>query len=181
MLKILQNSKTENYKKLKENIFSPFFPWFYSGNTIEDPVEIAGFKSMPQYAHVFLSRPEEYGWSQPASELHELAAEVIREILKENGFYPKNYFFLRIASNCISPDEGIQLSLPHEDHNFPHFNFLTYLTSSGGSTFVEGQEHRPVEDQSILFTGKHYMQLPKKERRIVLVATFMTCQSSLSL
>jgi len=46
-----------------------------------------------------------------------------------------------------------------------------YLTNSGGSTFIEGKEHKPEEDQPILFTGEHYLQLPKKERRIVLVAT----------
>ena len=57
------------------------------------------------------------------------------------------------------------------DHTFPHFNFIVYLTNSGGNTIVEEDTHEPIEDQPIIFTGWHYMQLPKKERRIVLVAT----------
>ena len=174
MIQILQNSQSENYKLLKKNILGQYFPWFYYKNTTAEQVEMNGFANVPQLAHTFIARPEEYGWSKHDSEIHQIAVDVVREILFENNFNPENYFILRLATNCTFPSEGIQFSLPHVDHTFPHFNFLTYLTNSGGSTYIEGIEHKPKEDQSILFSGKHYLQLPKKERRIVLVATFMT-------
>ena len=57
---------------------------------------------------------------------------------------------------------------------FKHVNFITYMTDSGGSTYIEGEEHQPQEDQTIIFEGEHYMKLPEKYRRIVLVATLFT-------
>ena len=48
------------------------------------------------------------------------------------------------------------------------------MTDSGGSTYIEGEEHQPQEDQTIIFEGEHYMKLPEKYRRIVLVAPLFT-------
>ena len=170
MFEILDNSKTKNYSLLKETILSPRFPWYYSNaTTIGDDVK--GYVNISQFAHTFIGRPEMCGWSTSDSELHQLAVDVVREILSENDYLINEYFFLRLASNCVLPSDGVQFSSPHVDHKFPHYNFLVYLTNSGGSTFIEGKEHKPEEDQSILFTGEHYLQLPKKGRRIVLVAT----------
>ena len=170
MLSILDNSKTKNYSLLKETILSPRFPWFYSSaSTVGDDVK--GHLNMPVFSHTFVGRPEMYGWSTTDSEIHQLAINVVREIMSENQYYTNEYFILRLASNCVVPRNGIQFSSPHIDHKFPHYNLIVYLTNSGGSTFIEGKEHKPEEDQAILFTGEHYIQLPKKERRIVLVAT----------
>ena len=180
MIQILQNSQSENYKLLKENILGEYFPWFYYKNSTVNLVEKDGFKNLPQLCHTFIIRPEIYGWPKEESEIHPMAVDVVREILSENNFYPKNYFILRLATNCTLPSEGTQFSIPHVDHKFPHLNFITYLTNSGGSTFIEGVEHKPEEDQSILFTGEHYLQLPKKERRVILIVTLMTYNTSTS-
>ena len=48
-----------------------------------------------------------------------------------------------------------------------------YFTDAGGSTFVEGEEHNPKEDDIILFTGEHYMETPADNRRVILVATMV--------
>jgi len=187
MIQILQNSQSEKYKTLKNTILGQYFPWYYYENTTEQ-AEIDGHRNVPQYAHSFIARPEEFGWSKHDSGMHQLAVDVVREILSENNFgsepdwlrdnsmtsTKQNYFILRLATNCIFPSEGAQFSLPHIDHSFPHLNFITYLTNSGGSTFIEDVEHKPEEDQSILFSGIHYLQLPQKGRRIVLVGTIMT-------
>ena len=68
-------------------------------------------------------------------------------------------------------DLGEQFSNPHVDHDFPHVNFLAYLSDTGGRTFVDGEEFNPSEDDAIIFTGRHYLELPKKGRRIVIVGT----------
>lgn len=170
MLAVLDNSKTNNYCLLKETILSQKFPWFYTSATTEGD-GLTGHVNVPMFGHTFIARPEMHGWSKHDSDMYQLSVDVIREILCENEYYSNEYFILRLASNCVLPSDGVQFSLPHIDHNFPHYNLLVYLTNSGGNTFIEGYEHKPEEDQCILFTGKHYIQLPKKERRIVLVAT----------
>ena len=73
----------------------------------------------------------------------------------------------------VHPRNGIQLSEPHLDHNFPHYNLLVYLTNSGGETFVENEVYSPKEDDVIIFTGKHYMKRPSDDRRVVLIATIL--------
>ena len=62
---------------------------------------------------------------------------------------------------------------------YPHGNIIVYLTNAGGKTFVSNgdnspyEEHDPVEDDIILFSGKHFMQNPSDNRRIILVATIL--------
>ena len=175
MIQLLQNSKSNNYQLLKDTILSENFPWFYRGNTTPvDRKDMKGHVNISQYSHAFITRPETHGFSRHDSSAHNLAVDVVREILTENNIRTNSYFILRLATNCTYPSEGIQLSMPHADHTFPHLNILIYLNSAGGSTFIEGKEHKPIEDQSILFSGEHYIQLPKKERRIVLVGTLFT-------
>ena len=83
-------------------------------------------------------------------------------------------FFSASCSKLIHSNQGIQLSQPHEDHDFPHHNLIVYLTDTGGETFVENESHDPKEDDVILFTGEHYMKRPVKDRRIILVATIFS-------
>ena len=170
MMRLLENPKSDNYQSLKKIILGDHFPWFYSTTTTFVD-NVTGHCNIPQYSHSFIGRPEVFGFSKHDSGIYETAVDVVREILTENNIPTHSYFILRLATNCTYPCEGIQLSMPHVDHQFPHKNFIIYLTSAGGSTFVEGKEHKPIEDQSMLFSGEHYIQLPKKERRIVLVAT----------
>ena len=101
---------------------------------------------------------------------------VVTEILKFNNKDAK-FFFTRMSINATFPIEGNQFTIPHHDHDFPHMNFLCYLTEnhSGGRTFIDGHPpHEPVEDECIVFSGKHYIELPKKGRRIIIVGTFIT-------
>jgi len=175
MIQLLQNSKSDNYQSLKNTILSEQFPWFYRENSSPvDGKNVTGHRNVPMYCHSFIGRPETFGFSKYDSGIYKLALNVVREILTENNIHTDSYFILRLATNCTYPSEGIQLSIPHVDHHFPHLNILTYLNSAGGSTFVEDDQHEPIEDQSILFSGEHYIQLPKKERRIVLIGTLFT-------
>tara|TARA_B100001248_G_C27254857_1_gene395565 strand:- start:4 stop:525 length:522 start_codon:yes stop_codon:yes gene_type:complete len=170
MIEILKNSKTQSYIKFKEDILGTHFPWYHNQNVA---IQEFNSKDVFYFGHTFFTRPEVNGYSQPASEYFQLGFKVMWEILSENGYDSKKCMLLRMNANCTFPSNFGEFSSSHIDHNFSHLNFLLYLTNSGGSTFVEGEENKPEEDQAILFSGNHFIQLPKKDRRIVLIATIM--------
>ena len=68
----------------------------------------------------------------------------------------------------------------HVDHNFPHKNFIMYLTDAGGATYIFDQNKNitetsnPQKNRAIIFGGELHAQASCKlgETRIVLVVTF---------
>ena len=184
MINILENPQSETYKLLKNNILNHTFPWYYSDYDVKTPLErvqqygvdrLKNHTQVPFYSHCILDRPESRKYSSVESHLLEESIVAINEIIKYN-LGDKRYFHLRISANCTHPSTGIQFSMPHYDHKFDHLNFICYLNNAGGKTFIKGEDpYDPVEDQCILFSGEHYMELPKKERRIVLVSTIFPC------
>tara|TARA_B100001094_G_C17729819_1_gene576037 strand:+ start:43 stop:555 length:513 start_codon:yes stop_codon:yes gene_type:complete len=168
MIQVLENPLTDNYKKFKDLSLSGEIFWNYlKGSTFS---KFAGHIDMPFYSHMLLGRPEVFGYSKKTSPHFELAKDVILEILDHNNL-DKIKFLLRACLNCVHPTFEIKKSQPHEDHTFPHKNFIAYFTDSGGKTFVENEHHDPKEDDVLLFDGIHYMETPKDDRRIVLIAT----------
>ena len=161
LIRQLTNLKTENYQNLKNIIFSPSFKWQYEDSKT----------GMPFYSHTLLERPDGK-YSEVMSEHTELAAKVVDEILRQNQIQYK--FFLRTNVNCVHPDNDVQESLRHVDHNFPHINVILYLSNSGGKTHCGEEFHDPKEDDAILMTGEHWMERPKVGRRIILVNTLYT-------
>tara|TARA_B100000965_G_scaffold405014_1_gene437540 strand:- start:2019 stop:2558 length:540 start_codon:yes stop_codon:yes gene_type:complete len=178
MLDILKNPKTENYKKLKEEILDHELPWFYNPISTTGLKDVDGHSNHPFYSHIILNRPE-VGLKIPQerSSLSELAIKSVTEILRFNN-KDLDFFFTRMSINSTFPIEGNQFTVPHKDHDFPHTNFICYINDDhggGGRTFVQNHlPHSPVEDECIVFTGKHYMELPKKARRIIIVATLIS-------
>ena len=195
MIEVLKNPLTSNYYKLKEIILSDNFHWENIISTMDVVSNTEGHIHMPVDIHTFIPRPEttqEYNNTstlsrkngdaerESKSEYVDLCVTVMNEILDYSNLFG-TYIFHRAAANRTYADEGIQLSEPHIDHNFPHNNLLVYLTDSGGETFVEGEKFDPKEDDVIVFEGIHYMKRPIKDKRIVLVATFMPIPSPKSL
>ena len=171
MIKVLKNVLTPEYLELKRTVLSENFNWFYGASMPSSHPCEEGHIHMPYYRHGFLTRPEIMGFQGVESPHAEKNILVLHQILQSNNlFRPNGYFFLRSCANCTHPDQNGQLSAPHVDHEFPHWNLLIYL-EGGGRTFVEGEEHIPKEDDIILFKGKHYMERPKTDRRVVLVST----------
>ena len=97
------------------------------------------------------------------------------EIFNDNMDVMKSFNMMcRCAVNAVQQYEKEDtITLPHTDHDFPHKNMLIYLTDAGGSTFVEGEEFAPEEDDVIIFQGEHWHELPKQKRRVVLVMTYI--------
>tara|TARA_B100000941_G_C28281184_1_gene436582 strand:+ start:29 stop:643 length:615 start_codon:yes stop_codon:yes gene_type:complete len=191
MIEVLKNPLTPNYHKLKEIILSDNFHWKNIISTMDVVSNTDGHIHMPVDIHTFIPRPETTqddnttgslskkigdAERESKSEYVDLCVTVMNEILDYSNLFG-TYIFHRAAANRTYADEGIQLSEPHIDHNFPHNNLLVYLTNSGGETFVEGEKFNPKEDDVIVFEGRHYMKRPIKDKRIVLVATFMPIPS----
>ena len=178
MLEILKNPKTENYQSLKEHIFTHEFPWYYNEISTTGLSNKEGHTNHPFYSHIILNRPENgLKFPEQRSSSTELTVGVVTEILKFNNKKAR-FFFTRISINSTFPIEGNQITMPHYDHDFAHINFICYLTDDhggGGRTFIKGHEpYKPVEDECIVFSGRHYMELPKKGRRVIIVATMIT-------
>ena len=190
MLKILNNPKTENYRILKKKILDSEFPWYYQHqSTIRYPRSAKGkYKSHPLYSHSILMRGDAIGcglerYNTIESSIGEFTLQVVSDIIlsnedrfDDNGH--KGFIIMRMNINSSFPiDDDIQFTVPHFDHQFPHKNFICYLTEGhgGGRTFIKGHPPvEPVEDQCILFEGEHYMELPCKGRRIIIVGTMIT-------
>ena len=171
MIRLLKNKRTENYQELKKKVLSDTFFWHWGQSTDPSVPPTKGHIHMPYYRHSFLTRPEPMGFTFVESELAPLNIEVLKEIVEYNKLFdPCQYFFLRSSANCNHAEGGIQLSEPHVDHDFPHWNMIVYLEGDG-STFVEGEEYAPQEDDIIIFRGEHYMQRPSKGRRVILIST----------
>tara|TARA_B100001996_G_scaffold183970_1_gene140649 strand:- start:62 stop:601 length:540 start_codon:yes stop_codon:yes gene_type:complete len=178
MLEILKNPKTENFNLLKKTIFNHEFPWYFQETSTTGLGDIEGHENHPFYSHILLTRPDTGAcYTESKSNLTELGVAVVTEILKFNNKKAR-FFFTRISINSTFPIEGNQITMPHYDHDFAHINFICYLTDDhggGGRTFIKGHEpYKPVEDECIVFSGRHYMELPKKGRRVIIVATMIT-------
>ena len=177
MIEILKNPKTPEYLRFKASILSPFFSWYWNRDSTPG-FQKSGYSDIPYYSHVLLTRPDgiPYGqphrYSTPVSDYLSSYIQIVDEIFKYNNIFD-NYFFLRAGLNCVHPISGMEKSIPHEDHTVPHENIIMYFTGAGGSTYVENEEHNPSEDDVCIFTGEHYFDMPKNDRRIVAVGTFV--------
>ena len=172
MLKILKNPTTNLYHRFRNLVLSGDFAWHYgmSTDTIEE--NPPGHMHMEFYGHTFVTRPEATSYSEATSPFTCESINVLKEIVDYNNLF-KSYIFTRAAANCTMPNKRAQLSHPHVDHNFPHFNLVVYLTDTGGETFVEDEVHDPKIHDVVLFRGKHFMKRPTRDRRIILVATIL--------
>ncbi|NBW57532.1 hypothetical protein EBR43_07085 [bacterium] len=174
LIKQLINPKTQSYLEFKNFVLSLSFSWYWNSLIGDQHLNVDGYHNIGHYGHVFLERPEQVKNRIPrqTSEYLNDVSNIILEILESNNIEVNS--FLRISANCVHSSDQILNSTPHVDHEFDHKNILLYLTNVGGSTVVKDEIFTPNEDDIILFGGEtHYMQTPQKDRRVVLVATFV--------
>ena len=179
----LENPKTDSYNSLKSLVHGPYFQWFYNeyfihqdspsyNKLIDRGDDVSKYSETSFLSHDVLTRPlDNRKYSYPGSNYVEPFYNVLVEIFNHNNIELNCLY--RMNANMVFPQEGKQQTIPHTDHKFPHNNLIIYLTSSGGQTVCEGEVFDPKEDDIITFTGEHYFMLPKKDKRIVLVATYI--------
>lgn len=183
MITEIKNPKTKEYLLMKQEIFTSNFSWYWNSETVpKNPKDNnLDFVSVPFFSHGILIRPKddsEYSiFPKTNSHYSDIFNVILDQIFEFNSI---NFdCVLRINVNLTIPLTGIKKTLPHVDHNFPHKNLLIYLNDSDGDTVlcddqdVVVDSSSPEEDKIVLFEGKHYHHLPSKDRRIVVVCTFI--------
>ena len=165
MITQLANPHTQTYRRFKSDVLSSAFPWNYFHGDGASPAH---------YYHTILARPgfEEALMPTQQSDWLNIANKVLLEIFMANNIKVKSV--LRMVVNCTHETDGHTTPL-HMDHNFETNNIVVYLNQfECGATNVEGESHKPQEDDIIIFDGFHRIEQPcNGTRRVVLVATYL--------
>ena len=165
MITQLANPHTQTYRRFKSDVMSSAFPWNYFHGDGASPAH---------YYHTILARPgcEEALMPTQQSDWLNIANKVLLEIFMANNIKVKSV--LRMVVNCTHETDGHTTPL-HMDHNFETNNIVVYLNQfECGATNVEGESHKPQEDDIIIFDGFHSIEQPcNGTRRVVLVATYL--------
>ena len=174
----LAKPDTGDYVSLKELILGPHFGWSHNAKATPYMEGRDQYSDLSFYSHAFLHGPSDrHGLIPKANSEYlpniEIVINQIFELNKINA-----HCIYRINANAVHPVEGNVLTVPHNDHEFPHKNLLIYLTNVGGDTIVFddlGKKHHftPKEDDIVTFKGLHCMVPPKKGRRVVIVVTYL--------
>ena len=172
-IKVLKNPKTEKYTLLKNSVCSRTFPWFWDDTTTAQHHE--KYDNFGFYFHGIHIRPSPGSYyCKENSNLTSIASEVIEEILTFNNINLNIIY--RISVNCVHSTERNDYSVPHKDHDhLDHKNLLIYYTDcNGGDTKVKEDTYLGKEDDVITWDSQiHQYRPPSKNRRIVLVATYL--------
>ena len=165
MITQLANPHTQTYRRFKSDVMSSAFPWNYFHGDGASPAH---------YYHTILARPgfEEALMPTQQSDWLNIANKVLLEIFMANDI--KVNSVLRMVVNCTHETDGHTTPL-HMDHNFETNNIVVYLNQFDcGATNVEGESHKPQEDDIIIFDGFHSIEQPcNGTRRVALVATYL--------
>ena len=165
MITQLANPHTQTYRRFKSDVMSSAFPWNYFHGDGASPAH---------YYHTILARPgfEEALMPTQQSDWLNIANKVLLEIFMANEIKVKSV--LRMVVNCTHETDGHTTPL-HMDHNFETNNIVVYLNQfECGATNVEGESHKPQEDDIIIFDGFHSIEQPcNGTRRVALVATYL--------
>ena len=165
MITQLANPHTQTYRRFKSDVLSSAFPWNYFHGDGASPAH---------YYHTILARPgfEEALMPTQQSDWLNIANKVLLEIFMANDVKVKSV--LRMVVNCTHETDGHTTPL-HMDHNFETNNIVVYLNQfECGATNVEGESHKPQEDDIIIFDGFHSIEQPcNGTRRVALVATYL--------
>tara|TARA_R100001082_G_C4294044_1_gene129460 strand:+ start:38 stop:595 length:558 start_codon:yes stop_codon:yes gene_type:complete len=178
----LKNPKTVNYQRLKKDILSDQFTWYYNSSVnykenglLKNQKIPVPYNEIPFFSHSVIGRPlPGHNYSTIRDKYISEFQKVFDEIFSYNKL-ELNCFY-RMNVNLVQPTKD-QLKIPfHTDHPWPHKNILIYLTNAGGETICEDESFNPSEDDIITFSGypeKHCHKTSIEKNRIVIVATYI--------
>ena len=161
---------SKDQEKFIELLLSDNFPLYYQEGTGTYKV----------FSHSFLSRNknEDDNFGIINSNYWEPIYNFFKDICAKHGVEHKIIY--RACLNVSTFDKNKMGGL-HDDHRFPHKNFLMYLNDfSDGSTYIQDKETEEIKEikaekfKVVIFDGQMHAQgfCGNGERRVVLVVTF---------
>lgn len=170
------------YKEfIKTQILSTDFPWFRAPYQTENPIDPrveSKVVNAPFFSHVLMRRSETQGLEGPTnSQYFHHFRKIFLEWCEHNDIKVNTIY--RACVNLTLHTDG-EFTVPHKDHDFPHYNWIMYLNDSSAHTllFDENLEIveriKPEENTCVLFDGcTHAHELPSGlDQRVVVVFTF---------
>ena len=184
MYRVLKNPIGQPYEMVKDTVFNQKFEWVWQRSSTQKESAESTYRGehrlhtdAPFYNHILLQRPEYQLYPEVQSKHCNLFVDCLEEIIDANKsvipFHHQDHMWTRMSVNATHPNTGIQYSMPHIDHRFPHYNMLIYLNDCDGETFIGDKCVEPEEDKVIVFEGNHHMRLPTSGRRVILIATLI--------
>ena len=169
----------KNLHFIENGILNSNFPYYWNENQCyneDGSPDDTGF-----LCHTVVKRPELRSKNEPFfnSSLGEHFVDILNSFCKKNKIKYKE--ILRIAVN-FTFNVGTNKSLIHNDHDFFHKQLLVYLTDNKNApTFLLSKDKNklikkvnPKKYRGFMFEDcPHYMQMPEKGKRIVIVFTFV--------
>lgn len=173
-------SLTSSEEELFDCVCGQFFPWYYTGYSIQpDFITRHSPSKNIVFTHTCMQRATD--------ELQ------IRGVENSNLLHPTEQFFMRICEennikvnniyravyNCTFYLDELYDTF-HKDHKFDHKLFIFYINEfDKGSTFIKNENNEIIEiktnkNKAVVFDNCEHAQgfCDKYQRRIVLVITF---------
>lgn len=177
---------------IEKFVMGPNFEWFWQNHqTVNDeesvkagiPEELRNhtkFYNGPFFSHTLLYRQEkEDGQDRRISKHFEFFIEIFHRFMKENNL---KYTKLYRANLNLTWYNGEEHTAPHLDHEWPHSNFIMYLTSCDqGQTIVWPDDFSTsymipcIEYTAVTFNAHwHAHRYPAvRQKRLVFVVTYI--------
>lgn len=168
----------QNLHFIEHGIFHANFPFYWNGNQCwneDGSPDDTGF-----LCHNVVQRVEARSKDEPFfnSSSGEYFVDILNSFCKKNKIKYNKIF--RIAVN-LTFNVGATKSLIHNDHEFFHRQLLVYLTDNKNAPTVLLSKDKkkiikkvnPKRYRGFMFDDcPHYMHMPKKGKRVVIVFTF---------
>jgi hypothetical protein len=185
MSQIIQSSVNLNAQEcefIEMQVLGNYFPWYWVGGqtVIVPPPPVPLGQNSPYFSHTLLRRPEDRtGSSSDHSKYLEPFIEIFHRWTLENDISYSKILRANLNLNIVSLDG---FTVPHVDHDYPHFNFIMYLDDSPdadtvifSNDFSQYTSYSAVKYTAITFNAQwHAHKYPKPgTRRTVFVLTYI--------
>ena len=178
---------------IENDILGYYFPWYYISKQttyiyqdhVPSEIRDGEYVNGPFLSHSLLRRTEEEHikhTERPLSHYsegyYEFFISIFDRFMKENGLTYSNIFRANLNCNWYNGEGAV--TVPHEDHTWPHYNWLLYLTDNPGAPTLIWHDNKWLELPAEKFMVSnfkgcyHAHKYPSVcERRVVVVITYV--------
>ena len=178
---------------IENDILGYYFPWYYISkqttyiykDVVPKEIRDGEYVNGPFLSHSLLRRTEEEHIKHTERPIdhysdgyYEFFVSIFHRWMQSNNLEYSNIFRANLNCNWYNGEDAV--TVPHEDHTWPHYNWILYLTDNPGAPTLIWHENKwkeqPAEKYMVTnFEGcYHAHKYPKVgERRVVVVITYV--------